>query len=322
MDARLGIQGAFSKGLQRVLTHLAVLMPYGKASQVAEELAGIKVTDSSIWEIVQKASSKEHSAWNPITSQKQSHSERMGVAMDGCVINVRHEGWKEAKIGVIFEVEDVANTNSEGDVHDVACIQTSCVLHLGGPEGLSNQLAAEARARHFSQAAQQSVVADGAEWIWRIAECDYPNAVQVNDWYHACQHLHTAAALIFPDADQTEPLASWIEHHKQVLYGGGANLVSHEIRTRAGAHGGKNKALMETEAGYFASRHARMQYADFHDAGLPIGSGVVEGTAKQVKHRMSASGMRWSRSGADRLAPFLAAEISGTFAAYWKKTCP
>jgi hypothetical protein len=82
------------------------------------------------------------------------------------------------------------------------------------------------------------------------------------------------------------------------------------------------QAALDTEARYFETRFDRMQYADFRAAGLPIGSGVVEATAKQVKHRMSGSGMRWSRTGASNMLPLLAAELSGTFSAYWARLCP
>ena len=55
---------------------------------------------------------------------------------------------------------------------------------------------------------------------------------------------------------------------------------------------------------------SRMQYADFQRSGLPIGSGVVESAGKQFKHRLAAPGMRWSRSGVERLLPFIDARLS------------
>jgi hypothetical protein len=336
MDGRLAISGGYSQGVRRVLTRLVVLLPYAKASELADELAGIWVSDSSLWELVQNAGAtmQTQSAWQPVTSQKQTSvdCERMGMALDGCMMNIRQEGWKEAKLGTVFEVkngempsksaipaEQVGAPEPLTDpTNYVDCVQQSCVIHLGGPEGLSNQLFAEARARRFSQAAQYCVIGDGADWIWNIAATDYPAAAQINDWYHAGQHLHAAANLLYP----AEPAHSaiWVDYHKQVLFGGGADLVADAIHTAASlSRQGAQRAALETEAGYFNKRHDRMQYADFRDAGLPIGSGVVEALAKQVKHRMSAAGMRWSRSGATNLLPFLAAELSGTFNPYWHR---
>lgn len=325
MDERLGIDGAYSQGVKRVLIRLAVLLPYAKASELADELASIKVSDSSIWEMVQAAGQRTQSALHRVTSQKQSSSENMGLALDGCLMNIRKEGWKEAKLGVVFEIE-ANNTPDPADaVSYVKCTQQSCVIHLGGPEGLSNLLFAEARARGFGKATQQAVLGDGADWIWKIADGDYPKAAQINDWYHACQHLHSAAAMLFPAAP--EQLAAWTEHQKHVLYGGGADLVANAIRatqkaTHVTTRTDKQRALLETEAAFFGSRFERMQYADFRDAGLPIGSGVVESTAKQTKHRMSAAGMRWSRPGATNMLPFLAAELSGTLPAYLARIRP
>jgi hypothetical protein len=143
---------------------------------------------SRIWEVAQQAGQRAQSAWHPVTSQKQSSSERMRLALDGCLMNIRTEGWKEAKLGVVFEVQDSKPDPSTDAVNYVECGQQSCVIHLGGPEGLSNKLVAEANARRFHKASQQAVLGDGADWIWKIADTDYPRAAQINDWYHACQH--------------------------------------------------------------------------------------------------------------------------------------
>lgn len=323
IDEQLGLVGGYSNAVRRMLTRLAMLLPYEKASVIANEYAGIEVSDSSIWEIVQAAAHNTHRAMNPVTSQKTSSSERMGIAADGCLANIRTEGWKEVKLGVVFRVKDVEDPDLADVTNHVKCVDQSHVLHLGGPEGLSNQLYAEACARRFGNAVQQVVIGDGADWIWNIARSDYPRAAQVNDWYHACQHLHDAGGIIF--AGQTAELAPWLAHQKSVLYGGGADLVAMGIRAHAGRairFDTQRSTALETQAAYFASRFDRMQYAEFREAGLPIGSGVVEAAAKQTKQRMSGTGMRWSRSGASNLLPFLAAELSGTFDRYWAKVCP
>ena len=117
MDGQLDIQSAFSQGVKRIVTRLAVLMPYAKASAIADELAGISLSDTSIWEVVQQAGQQAQSAWHPVTSQKQSSSERMGLALDGCLMNIRTEGWKEAKLGVGFRVQDCKPKPPSGAVN-------------------------------------------------------------------------------------------------------------------------------------------------------------------------------------------------------------
>jgi hypothetical protein len=59
------------------------------------------------------------------------------ATMDGAMVHVRQEGWKELKIGCIYELEvqPCAKTNRLGDVLDEVRAQApSFVMHLGGPE--------------------------------------------------------------------------------------------------------------------------------------------------------------------------------------------
>lgn len=61
-----------------------------------------------------------------------------------------------------------------------------------------------------------------------------------------------------------------------------------------------------------------MNYQELREAGWLIGSGMVECGAKQFKARFSGPGMRWSRSGAQRLLPIRATVMSRRFDAYWR----
>jgi hypothetical protein len=226
----------------------------------------------------------------------------VGVSMDGFMANVRAEGWKEVKIGAIFEAYV---TGQSGQVRGRS---QAYVMHLGGP---AFKLAMEAQARRWSQAAQSAVVGDGAAWIWNLAARDYPDAAHIVDWYHAKQHLCAAAELLYPN--QPEQAAAWVDQHSAMLYEGQAK----QIAKRLAQHTQSEQLL--TEARYF---HERMQYRDFESAHLPIGSGIVESGAKQAKQRLCAPGMRWSRAGLENMLPLRAALMSGTFDQLWPRICP
>jgi hypothetical protein len=51
------------------------------------------------------------------------------------------------------------------------------------------RLFVEAWKRGWSQADKKVVMGDGAEWIWNIADQQFPGAVQIVDLFHARQHL-------------------------------------------------------------------------------------------------------------------------------------
>jgi hypothetical protein len=185
--------------------------------------------------------------------------------------NVRAEGWKEVKIGAIFEAY------AAGQGGQVRGRSQSYVMHLSGPEGFGFKLATEAQARRWSQAGQSAVVGDGAAWIWNLAARDYPDAAHIVDWYHAKQHLCAAAELLYPN--QPEQAAAWVDQHSAMLYEGQAK----QIAERLAQHTRSEQLLIE--ARYFEINHERMQYRDFESAHLPIGSGIVESGAKQAKLR-------------------------------------
>lgn len=66
-----------------------------------------------------------------------------------------------------------------------------------GIAALREQLHAEARRRGLGQAAGALVIADGAVWIWRLADDRFPEARQRLDFYHAVQHLASVGRALF-----------------------------------------------------------------------------------------------------------------------------
>jgi hypothetical protein len=70
---------------------------------------------------------------------------------------------------------------------------------------------------------------------------------------------------------------------------------------------------------YFAVHAARMAYPAFRARCLPIGSGAIESTAKNlIQQRQTQAGMRWTRVGAQRLASLRALQRSGRWDRFWQ----
>ena len=68
------------------------------------------------------------------------------------------------------------------------------------------------------------------------------------------------------------------------------------------------------ESNYFMQNKEHMQYQDFRNQGLFIGSGVIEAACKNViGKRLKQSGMRWSVDGANKIAALRCAVMSGAF---------
>ena len=317
----LGREG-WSPGLARDVVWLSGALPsLGLVREALVRLGGPPLALSTIWNQVQKAG-RRFRAWEEEEraqgqqlgeperpgEAERSSSVRLGVALDGALVHIREEGWKELKVGVVFQVEAIAGR--EGG----RAVQPTYVAHLGGPEVLGEKVWAEARRRGWEQVPETLVLGDGAAWIWNQAALHFGTSRQVVDWWHAKAHLTAAGRLLYPEGSAA--LTHWLQSREERLYQGGAPQIAQELAMRA-AQKGANSSELTQAATYFRTHQARMQYRTVRTQGWPIGSGVVESGAKQFKARLCGPGMRWSRSGAQHMVALRAAVLSQRFDPIW-----
>lgn len=331
LDRQLELRkGLWSEGLEREAVFLsAAVSSYELAVAILQRVGQIDISQSSAWRCSQEAGMRfrrvEEAArvranampeqWEP-PSRAEVTDQRMGVSMDGASINIREEGWKDVKLGVVFDVAVGATKEKEtGEMVDLAhAVNNSYVAHLGGPEELGEKTWTEARDRGWEQAQDTIVLGDGAPWIWNQASLHFGQSHQVVDWYHAKEHLTAAARLM--KAEGTLAYSRWLNSRETLLYQGHAEKIADELEKRA-HKGAANAGALLTAAGYFRTNHHRMNYLEMREEEWPIGSGMVESGAKQFKARFAGPGMRWSRTGAENLLPIRSAVLSGRFDQMW-----
>ena len=323
-------EGPWSEGVEREAVYLSgAVSSFELAATILERLGQIHISEPSVWRRSQEAGRKfqrveeeEGVRATAMPTQGEAPSrvpkkkQRMGASMDGVIIHIRKEGWKETKIGVVFEIEVLASQDKEtGEMMRLAhAAHNSYVAHLGGPEKVGEKLWTEAHRRQWEQAWDTIVVGDGATWIWNQAALHFSQSQQVVDWYHAKEHLLAAARLVKPDGGSAH--TRWVNSRETLLYQGHADKIADELEKTAHKCGVNSDRLL-AEAGYFRSNHKRMNYIELREEEWPIGSGMVESGAKQFKARFSGPGMRWSRTGAENLLPIRAAVLSGRFDQIW-----
>ena len=110
------------------------------------------------------------------------------------------------------------NTHTQEEVELGSAINNSYVAHLGGPELFGCQLWAEARQRLWMYAEDSLTIGDGALWIWNLVGEHFYASHQLVDWYHAAEHLASAAKTLH---DEGTPAARrWYRHWETKLYQG------------------------------------------------------------------------------------------------------
>ena len=331
LDRQLELgDNTWSEGVGREAAFLSAAVPsFDLAQAILKRIGQIEISKPSVWRSAQEAGERFQALeaveqeranalperWEP-PSRAEVVDQRMGVSMDGASIYVRQEGWKELKIGVVFDIAVGPTQDKEtGEIVDLAhATNNSYVAHLGGPDTLGEKTWAEARRRGWEQAQDTEVLGDGAPWIWNQAALHFGRSHQVLDWYHAKTHLVAAARLLKQEG--TAAFTRWLNRRETLLYQGHALTIAQGLE-QAAQRDLVNAEELITAAGYFRSNHHRMNYIEMREEGWPIGSGVVESGAKQFKARFSGPGMRWSRQGAQNLLPIRAAVLSRRFDHTW-----
>jgi hypothetical protein len=114
------------------------------------------------------------------------------ISTDGGMILLREEGWKEVKMSVISEVKPKATTSTKpeaaSEVH-ILLTRHSYQAGLWNADEMGQHQYLEGARRQVALSQRLSSVNDGAPWIDRITTNNYPQAIQMIDWYHADERL-------------------------------------------------------------------------------------------------------------------------------------
>jgi hypothetical protein len=160
------------------------------------------------------------------------------------------------------------------------------------------------------------VVADAAVWIWNQADLHFGHSHPLLDCHHAKQHLANAAKVFKGAGTPAYPL--WCNSRETALYQDHAERIASELE-RAAKELPKIADDLQREAGYFREHQHRMNSLVRREEQWVIGSGMVEGGAKEYQARLCGSGMRWSRPHVEKLIPIRTAILSGRFAEVWQR---
>ena len=120
LDEQLGLEDKhFSAGIVKAMVWLSGVMDsFAKAEAVFERVGHLTVSDSSIWrrkekwgeafkamEEAEREKANTPSRANEFRERVLGSEKRIGVGMDGTMVHIRDEGWKELKVGCSFDIE-------------------------------------------------------------------------------------------------------------------------------------------------------------------------------------------------------------------------
>jgi hypothetical protein len=256
-------------------------------------------------------------------------SGQANLSTDGGMVLIREEGWKEVKLTTISEVEvrpaverpvkDKGTSRRDEDPL-VQLKGHSYQAGLWDADTMALHQYAEGLRRGIDRCQRLSSVNDGAPWIERITDLNFPEAVQILDWSHAEGKLWAVSRAVF--GEQSPEGKGWVQERLAHLWSGEVKKVEVALEG-LGLDQKRWPDEVRQAPGYFEGNRKRMRYGEFRAQGYPIGSGTVEsGINTVIHHRMKRPGRGWERSNGQAMLAGLSSLHSGRFDQTWKATLP
>jgi hypothetical protein len=303
-DRLLGLNGWLTPRARSMADKAGAHDPFRQAASLLNDLAGWAIDA----ETIRRYCHEDAAAARKRRGQRQALAEQFAGAtgdrelhIDAGKVNTP-DGWRDVKVAVFACRERGEPATSEDyEQRDLPAPSVrSLIAEIEEAQAFGQRCAAEAERLGVS-ADGLSVLGDGAEWIWNLADLRFAAAAQVLDVYHGCEPMAKAGRAALGE----EGGKGWLDEARGKLIGEGycgvceviAGLTADEARCQ------RLGATAAEVLNYFCGQQGRLGYAARLRRGQTIGSGLVEGTIKQrVNLRMKRSGARWL---AEHVGPFV-----------------
>jgi len=321
-DAALGLAetAGYSPVVQDMAALLASKMPVTEASTVLEHLTGVSLPAATLDREAKRQGQRAQAVRTRLDKQAPKAKNQLELTLEPYQMiiqvdawNIRErddwgrsralrrqgqepERWHWVYTGTCFRLDHRGQTAGGRPIIS----ERGFVMTRSGLEGLRQQMHAESLRRGLGQAASALVIADGALWIWRLADDRWPDARQRLDYYHALQHLAAVGRALYGE-DQIG-LKAWLKPLVHQLKNQSALKVIAQLEAvLATLPNAMAREVIAKEVNYFHQHQHRMDYRAGRRAGEPIGSGPVEATCRQAQCRFKRPGQFWSQTGDEAL---------------------
>lgn len=297
--ARVQPAGAISPMLRELVCLLGIGQGFAQAGRACEKLLGVRLDAQTIRRVTE-AEGRGVAEASPNRCDRPVCGTLVG-SCDGTKVNTREDGWRELRA---WRFDDDLDRRASGAALEPA-------------EAFVPRLRQEALAQHADRVQRFVFVSDAAVWIEQAVDEFLPEAeAHVIDIYHARQHIHEAARAIHGEG--TEKAERWAERWCERLLDHGGRAVWDRLR-RARYRDPPQREALQKLLGYLDRHAERMDYPSYRREGLPISSGPMESTCKQLGLRLKGPGMRWSRDNLDPMAALISLWADNRWNQHWHK---
>jgi hypothetical protein len=306
-DLLLGLDGWLTPRALQMACRAGVADPFRKAEARLQELAGWSCDADTLRRRCHEQAAKAQASHKDRTALPQAFARAQGdfeLHIDAGKVNTVEDGWRDVKVAAFARRERGEGCDpAEMDQRELPKPQVrSVAAAVEGREDFGTRVEAEALRLGVPLGEGLHVFGDGAEWIWDLQDDHFHGAAGVLDFWHGAEKLAKAGRAVLGDGQEFQ---AWLDQAKGKLAGDGYLGAVEALGALSSAEG-LSQAAGEAVAealNYFAGHQERMKYALRLSRGQAIGSGLVEGSIKQlVNLRMKRTGARWRVA---RVGPFV-----------------
>lgn len=141
----------------------------------------------------------------------------------------------------------------------------------------------------------------------------------VVDIYHVSEYVWKAAHAFHPDDESARK--QWVAERLMGILEGNCSHVAAGMRRSATlqALSSTTRKPVDACARYLLNKKKYLAYDAYLTAGLPVGTGVIEGAGRNlIKDRMDIAGARWGIETAEAVLQLRALRCSGDLDEYWQ----
>jgi len=189
---------------------------------------------------------------------------------------------------------------------------------LSGKQVAFEQLKSEVSRRNGSYAHRIALV-DGEAKLIEFLKAYLPDFEIIRDIVHVNEYLWDAAHIVHNEG--TKEAENWVSKRFEMLLNGQVqNIISDLSILQKQFKRSKTKVKeLKRVSTYLENGQEYMKYDRYLSAGYPIGTGVIEGTCKNlVNDRCEHSGMHWTAKGANAMLLQRSIHLNCLEKEYWQ----
>jgi hypothetical protein len=293
---------------------------FDEASENLAELSQIQISNDVVRGICDEEGKAAQKWMNQSPEPQKTFAAAKGVvefSTDGIKINTV-DGWREMRLSVMSKrtpaLPATAQQWNDRPLEAPNARIALCAIAPCGHIGASWERLCKILGLPKDQTL--SVIADGAKWIWDQAAKRFrgKDVQWVVDIYHLMLYLYAAAATLGAAAAE-----KWVDLRViELIEKGGPKFIEHLKATgppdpSPAAAEAWNKLL-----NYLTDNRDSLWYGRRLQEGLPIGSGLIEGGAKNtLAKRLKINSARWRVRRAEHMGAIRCIQYSGMWESYW-----